>query len=205
MEGITGMRRWMMLAMIVTLMIPVYNYPNVAANSISEVEQELRELGQKEGELQSEKQSIKENQQEVEGKMDENLGEQASLQQQLDEIEAELAQTQAEISAKEVEIDTTNKEINELEAEIEQLMEEIDVLQEKIEKREEILKDRLRSIQESGGNGQYLSVILGSQSFSELISRSTAVNSIMDQDKNIMEEQFADQQASEAKQVEVEA
>src|SRR5699024_6268027 len=43
----------------------------------------------------------------------------------------------------------------------------------------------------------------GSQSFSDLISRSSAVNAIMDQDKNIMEEHAADKKALEDKQTEV--
>src|SRR5699024_5026005 len=65
-------------------------------------------------------------------------------------------------------------------------------------------KDRLRSIQGTGGDVNYISVILGSQNFNDLITRSSAVNSIMDQDKSIMEENERDQIALSQKQEEVE-
>ena len=203
--GNNGMKKWVTLAMIVLLVIPIFNQTNVEAKSISKVQQELQELEKKQSELQSKRQNINQDKNEVKKKMDSNLSEQASLEQQLSKIEADLEKTEADILMKETEIETTNKEIQLLNLEIEKLTEEIAILQEKIEKREEILVDRLRSIQENGGQVQYIAVILGSQSFSDLITRSTAVNSIMDQDKNIMEEQIADQQALAAKQKEVEA
>ena len=49
-----------------------------------------------------------------------------------------------------------------------------------------------------------MEVILGSQSFGDFISRAFAVNTIMDQDKNIMEEHQVDKDSLESKQVEVE-
>src|SRR5699024_10068588 len=101
---------------------------------------------------------------------------------------ADLEKTESEIEEKESEIAKTDKEIETLKEEIKEMKEEIKELEESIEKREELLKDRMRSIQESGGKVPLISVILGSNSFSELISRSFAVNSIMDQDKSIMEE-----------------
>jgi len=115
----------------------------------------------------------------------------------------ELTITENEIQEKEAEIKATNQEISQLESDIKKLSAEIQDLKKRIQKREKLLKDRLRSIQENGGDVQFLSVLLGSQSFNDLISRSTAINSIMDQDKNIMEEHAKDKQALEQKQKEV--
>src|SRR5699024_8177467 len=98
-----------------------------------------------------------------------------------------LNKTQQSIQFKEGEIDQTKDEINELTATIKQLKEDIIELQDRIEKRDALLKDRLRAIQKNGGSMKYIEVILGSKSFGEFISRSSAVNTIMDQDKNIME------------------
>lgn len=198
------MKKWIVAGMAVLLTVLLFGHSAIEAKSVQKVEEELRQLERKQNELQSKRKHVDENKQQVEGKMNENLNEQASLQQQMDDIEKELAKTQANITEKEAEIETTNKEITQLEKEINQLEKEIKILEEKIQKREELLKDRLRSIQENGGNVQLLSVILGSQSFSELISRSTAVNTIMDQDKKIMEEQFRDKMALKEKQEEVE-
>src|SRR5699024_300231 len=78
-------------------------------------------------------------------------------------------------------------------------------IQERMIEREELLKTRLRSLQESGGEAKYIEVILGSQSFVDFISRTTAVNTIMDQDKAILEEQEEDKQTLESKQSETES
>src|SRR5699024_3075989 len=77
-------------------------------------------------------------------------------------------------------------------------------LEERIKERDDLLKDRIRSIQQNGGSINYLEVILGSKSFSDFISRATAVNTIMDQDKVIMEEQQADKKQLEETIVEEE-
>src|SRR5699024_1889643 len=70
--------------------------------------------------------------------------------------------------------------------------------------REEILKDRLGAIQKNGGNVKYLEVIMESQDFGDFISRSSAVNTIMDQDQSIMDELNADKKELEKKKKEVE-
>ncbi|QGS69170.1 hypothetical protein CV093_15035 [Oceanobacillus sp. 143] len=51
---------------------------------------------------------------------------------------------------------------------------------------------------------QYIEVLFGAQSFGDFISRSSAVNTIMDQDKTIMEEQAADKKTLEDNKEEVE-
>lgn len=72
----------------------------------------------------------------------------------------------------------TEKEIKETEA--------------RIEKRNEILKKRVRSLQESGGSQGYIDVLLGSTSFGDFISRATAVSSIVDADKDLIKQQEQD-------------
>src|SRR5690625_7030841 len=66
-----------------------------------------------------------------------------------------------------------------------------------------MLSSRLQSIQENGGEVKFIEVILGAKNFSELITRSSAVNTVMDSDKAIMEEHLADQKALETKEEQV--
>lgn len=75
---------------------------------------------------------------------------------------------------------------------IEELKEEIKILEDRIEKRDALLKERLRTIQQNGGDMKYMEVIFGASSFGDFISRTSAVNTIMDSDKTIMEAQAAD-------------
>lgn len=175
----------------------------VHAESISSVNQKIRELDQKKKEIESKRSNLQQDKKEISAKKQENLQQQKSVEEQLNEIESELAVTQSEIHTKQREIAATEKQINDLEAQIKQLRAEIADLKERIEKRNEVLKERLRSIQESGGKVQYLAVIFGAKSFTDFISRSTMVNTIMDQDRKIMEEQAADQAALEKKEQEV--
>lgn len=175
----------------------------VSAESVSSVNQKIRELEQQKKEIDSKRNELQQDKNEISEKKSKNKQQQKTVEEQLNDIEKDLAVTQSEIQTKQKEIAATEKQINELEAEIKQLRADIADLKERIEKRNEVLKERLRSIQERGGKSQYLAVIFGAQSFADFISRSTAVNIIMDQDRTIMEEQAADQAALEKKEKEV--
>lgn len=188
---------------IITIVCAGISDHSVQAKSIQDYEKELKELETESGKLNTEKSKLQKNKSSIKSEMDENIDSQNSVESQVETIEAELNETQSDIDVKENDIAITMKEIEKLNAEVEKLKEEIQALQERIEKREELLIERLRAIQENGGNVKYLSVIMGAESFSDLITRSSAVNSIMDQDKNIMEEHAADKKELETKESKV--
>jgi peptidoglycan hydrolase CwlO-like protein len=94
-------------------------------------------------------------------------------------------------------------DIDQTEQDIEQLKQEIAEVQARIEKRNEILKERVRSLHESGGVISYLEVLLGSQSFSDFIDRMSAVTTIFEADKQIIREQQADKALKEKKESEL--
>lgn len=50
----------------------------------------------------------------------------------------------------------------------------------------------MRSLQENGGSQNYLNVLLGAQSFGDFITRATAVSTIVDADKDLLDEQEKD-------------
>ena len=89
-------------------------------------------------------------------------------------------------------IDDTKKQIKETEADVEALKKEIVVLEERIAQRQEILKKRAVSFQQSGGDVDVIEVLLGSTSFSDFISRVGAVATIVEADQEILTQQETD-------------
>src|SRR5690625_2207008 len=195
--------KWLTFLCVFIVTVSMINLSFVEANSTNQIDSKIKELEEEQKKLNSKKSKVTEDKREVEQKMNENKSSQKTVEQQMTEIESELNKTESEIKETTEAIAKTETEIDELEQNIRKLNEEIKELKERISLREELLKERLRSIQESGGNVKYITVLFGSQSFTDLITRSSAVNAIMDQDKNIMEEHAADQLALEEKQVEV--
>ncbi|MER2089475.1 MAG: peptidoglycan DD-metalloendopeptidase family protein, partial [Sporosarcina sp.] len=101
-----------------------------------------------------------------------------------------------ELNAK---INESNEKINRVVAEINKTTGEIDALrisiadlEKKIEERDVVLRDRVRAMQVKGGQVNYLDVLLGANSFADFIDRFSAVTSLMDADRSIMEQQAQD-------------
>lgn len=105
---------------------------------------------------------------------------------------------------------TTNKivknqeKIRENEEKIKKLEEEIKELEIRIAERDELLKERVRSMHVNGGAINYIEVLLGSKSFGDFLDRVLALNIIAEQDRTIIEEQKADKHALEENKAEVE-
>ncbi|SEP91218.1 N-terminal domain of peptidoglycan hydrolase CwlO-containing protein [Virgibacillus subterraneus] len=184
------------------------DWQKVSAESAS---QKIDELEEKQNELDDKKSNLNSKKNNTEEKIEDNLNKQESVGNDIDAINQQLSETRNKIKSKESEITATNNEIKDLEKQIkeinqkiDQLKEEIKAMRERIKEREKMLKDRLRAIQSNGGNMKYMEVILGSRNFGDFISRTSAVNTIMDQDKNIMEEHMAEKKLMEEKKVEVE-
>ena len=176
----------------------------VSAESIQEMEKKIKQHESEKSTITKEKNNLEGDKKDTESKISKNINEQNSVEQEIVGIEEELRNTQNEIATKESEIKSTNEEIEELNLRIEKLKEEIEILEDKIAKRDELLKDRLRSIQKSGGKMSYVEVVFGAKSFADFISRTTAVTTIMDQDKTIMQEQAADKKLLQENKKEVE-
>ncbi|WP_318503781.1 coiled-coil domain-containing protein [Bacillus sp. T3] len=121
----------------------------------------------------------------------------SKLNEQLKRAEQAVIDNQNMISKTESDIATTNQEIKNME-------EEIASLKAAIEKRNQILKERARSYQETGGTTQYFDVLLGSSSFGDFVERVGAVATIMNADKDLMEKHEADVKKVEEKQTSME-
>lgn len=192
-----------MLLSLFTLTSPMKSSAN---QSLEDVRRQIQELEKDIEGVQSERENINRDISNAKNELEKNKQQQSQTQNDIEQIEQNLQNTQNQIDAKRTEISQKENEITEVEGEIKELEKEIERLEEnivqlhkdikekeeKIEQREELLKDRLRTLQRNGGNIAYVDVILGAQDFGDFITRTTAVNKIMDQDKKIMEDFFED-------------
>ncbi|MFD1736743.1 murein hydrolase activator EnvC family protein [Bacillus salitolerans] len=161
----------------------------VSANTKSEIIQQKKEVDQRQSELQQNKENAENEIAEIEAK-------QQKLYKEIERLDLAQAETGAHIREKQEEIKVAEEEIQKLELEI------VDVT-ERIEKRNELLKERVRSLQVSGGVVQYLDVVLGAQSFSDFIDRVNAVTTIFRADKEILQKHEEDKLLLEQKQAEM--
>lgn len=102
------------------------------------------------------------------------------------------------------EVKKVTKEVKNFETDIKKTESEIDVLEVEIADRNEILKERLSSYQNDGGEVSFMEVIFGSADFEEFISRYTAVTTITNADNKLVEIQKEAMAEVETKQKEVE-
>jgi len=123
-----------------------------------------------------------------------NEEKQQQILDQIQSLNAEIEKTNNNIKNVMAEIHSANEEIKTLEDSIAELLR-------KIEERDVLLEERARAIQASG-TVSYLDVLLSSSSFVDFIDRFSAVNSLMEADRQIIHEQKEDKQKlEEQKQV----
>jgi len=157
----------------------------------------LSDLHEKKNSIQEKSSDIKGDIKDTEAEIDKLEAQQLTVEEQLEDLVKNLEETASKIEQK-------NNEIAETKAEIEALKAEIIVLKERIAKRNEVLKDRAVSFQESGGDVNYLEVIFGSSSFSDFLDRVNAVATIAEADREILIQHEKDKEELEAKQKAVE-
>ncbi|PCK19887.1 peptidase M23 [Bacillus pumilus] len=120
----------------------------------------------------------------------------SKLKQEIEKIDQKVSATTEKVAAKEKEVKQTKNEIK-------KLKKDIQVINERIEKRKAIFKDRIRSMQKSGGTINYLDVLLGARSFSDFVSRVGAVTTIVEADKDMITEHENDLKLVEQKEAEL--
>ncbi|BAC14370.1 hypothetical conserved protein [Oceanobacillus iheyensis HTE831] len=170
--------RLLSIVVILTFVVSIFHSP-VYANSKEDL-----------NEVKDERNKIQEELSDSEQKVMDTVEELNTLSTKIDSLQVELEE-------KEALIDETEQKMNETMNNISDLEEEIKDLEEKIEERFDILKDRLVSVQQTGGDITYLEVIFGSQSFHDFVNRVSAVNKITDSDAALIEQQELDMQKLE--------
>lgn len=183
--------KWMLVTIAAVLGSSVFmTQPAAKANSLNELKNEQNQLEQKKNQLNSTINKKK-------GDISENQSTQERILAQIQSLDTKIIETDSEIDNILADIKRTN-------AEIEKLHGTIQVLEKKIADRDELIKERLRAVQERGGSVNYLDVLLGANSFADFIDRFSAVNTLMDADRKILEEQAADKKSVEEQKASVE-
>ncbi|MFB4169896.1 NlpC/P60 family protein [Virgibacillus sp. JSM 102003] len=141
---------------------------------------------------QSERSTINANLSKAEEKIADVMIELEDLNEKIDSVNSALEQNKNKMNETADKIKDTKNEIETIEHEVNDLEEDIKV-------RNEILKDRIVSYQKNGGDVNYLEVIFGSKSFSDLIGRVSAVTKIAESDNKLMQQQKEDKAVLEEK------
>ena len=105
----------------------------------------------------------------------------------------------AEVDAAEQRAETLLANRVKTQDEIVALQEDIAELQVVIAQREEQLDEQARSVQVNGSNENYLNFFVASESFTDLVSRIDVVSKMVSANKELVEQQVADQKAVEDK------
>ncbi|SDH20393.1 N-terminal domain of peptidoglycan hydrolase CwlO-containing protein [Alteribacillus persepolensis] len=159
-----------------------FTYTDInTASANAELRQKLSEIEEKRSnndiEAEETKQEIAELKDEIQ-----------TVQDEIRELDDKMTETSEKIREKEDEIEETEERIDELNDEIAEL-------EKRIAERDELLKDRVRAMYQNGGSVDYLEVLLGAKSFGDFLDRVSAMNTIAEQDREILEAHIADQEA----------
>ena len=119
--------------------------------------------------------------------------------QEISQVQYELTKLSEQINRVELAIIDNNKMIVQTEekvrasqSNVKVLQQEVTTIQDRINKRNEILKKRALSLQESGGKVSYIDVILGASSFSDFVGRLGAVATMVDADQDLVTQHIED-------------
>lgn len=156
----------------------------------------LNSLKEEKSKVQSQRSDVKSDINDANAKINDIKSQQASVKDELKRLDLAIDDTKKNINDTTVKIESTK-------AEVAKLQEETEILKERIEKRNVLLKDRVRSYQETGGMVDYLDVLLGAKSFSDFIDRANAVATIMQADRDILKKHEADKKELEDKENQV--
>ncbi|GEN53266.1 murein hydrolase activator EnvC family protein [Halobacillus faecis] len=181
--------RFLTAALTVSLILsgfPLYSHTVNAETN----QEKLEENRSKQSEIEKEKQ---EKQEEIE-----------KLQQRQEEVNAEIAQLDKQVMEAMNKIETKENEIAQTRENIDKLKAEIAELEKRIAERDELLKERVKSMHQNGGAIDYLDVLMGAESFGNFLERVMSLNTIANQDKEILEQHKADKEEVEKKKAQVE-
>ncbi|RUR97006.1 C40 family peptidase [Bacillus velezensis] len=142
-------------------------------------------LNEKKQKIESKQSEVASNIEAKEKELNKLQENQSKIEKELQDINDKALDTSNKIEDKKEENDKTKEEIKKLKKEIKET-------EEKIKKRDKILKKRVRALQQSGGSQGYVDVLLGATSFGNLITRATAVSTIVDADKELVKQQEQD-------------
>lgn len=157
----------------------------------------LEEMQQQKTELQLETETVQTQINEKLNSLNSLQSEQASLQTKVDDLQNQLNDLMDSLAAQE-------EKLAEMEAKIAELQNEMEALQIVIDQRTEKLNTQARFIQTDAGVSDIATLLISSENFSDLVGKITVVSKIVTANKDIVEQQEADQQKVEDNKKDVE-
>lgn len=153
--------------------------------------------------LDQKRQQIEEKTSKTESTLKKKKSELDKLEKKESKLKKEIEKIDHKVSAATEKVAEKEKEVKQTKQEIKKLKKDIQVINDRIEKRKAIFKDRIRSMQKSGGTINYLDVLLGARSFSDFVGRVGAVTTIVEADKDMITEHENDLKLVEQKEAEL--
>ena len=157
----------------------------------------LEELQQQKDALQLETNTIQSQIEEKSNSLNTLESEKANLETKVNELQSQLDELMNRLA-------TQEQKLADIESNILELQAEIEALQVVIDQRTEKLNTQARYIQTDAGVTDIASMLLSSENFSDLVGKITVVSKIVTANKDIVEQQEADQQKVEDSKVAVE-
>lgn len=119
-------------------------------------------------------------------KIESTRSEYNELNSKITELEAKLNKITADMNSVFVDQEENNKKIATVQAEIDAVEKEIPALQAQIEEKQEVLGLRMSGVYKTGGQLNYLSMILSSDSLGDFIGNMSAISTIMRLDNQVI-------------------
>lgn len=176
------------IALILLASVVIPDQKEVSAD-INKVKQELNKL-------QQQKAAAQKRMKEAENKVAEISSQKQRTRQEVSALIDEINGLSQEIADKESNIEETEGELTAAEQELDEAIERVIA-------RDELLKARLK-LMYMKGSVSYLDVLMQSTSFADFLNRYNSVKSLVDQDKDILEQNRRDQKLIEEKRAEIE-
>ncbi len=176
---------------VIFILIVSFVIPTFEVNAESEwerLDREIQELQKQKEEAARESQALKE--------------QISQVQQEQKEIEKELAKINEEIKEAENELFALEKEIADVTNQAKDASEQLEEAEKRVEERDNLLKTRVRLMYKNG-SVDYLEVLLNSTSFTDFLQRFSALQKIVESDKNILTANINDKNLIEEKKNEI--
>lgn len=155
----------MSLAFVLSMASMIETHAQTSQDTLRNMEQQLQQNEETLKEKEKEKQSV---------------------QGEVQNIQTELNALHTVINDNKEELAQTEKKIEEIRSLIEERKEEIVILQEKVMGRQDVMEQRLVSLQQNDQTNAFIDTLFSAENFSDFVARVTAVTTLFNADKEIL-------------------
>lgn len=177
------------LLVVAALIFSVIPLPTASASSIEEINRKIKEAERK---IAASEAAKKNAQNEI--KLIDK--EEKQLENEIEELTQQIADKMMKINEKEQEIALTEDNLRKTAAELDEALARVDA-------RDELLRSRVRLMYKNGAVS-YLDVLLSSNSFSDFLDRFRSLSLIVEQDRQILEDNIRDKEMIEGHKAQIE-